>query len=445
MKSPTSNSPSSHPPDKLRVAIIGGGIGGLTCAIALRNCKDIQVDLYEAAAELSEIGAGITVWPRTWGLLRALGLDQALMNCLTDPPQLDKPGIGFSYRKSDQSQGIPIVDLILNGGSLCFHRGEVHRALLEQLPSFCKIHLKHRLVNCEEAPDMVHMEFVNGSRANCDLLVGADGIKSVVRRCLKGGDTWPPTYSGTVAFRGLIPRERLEQVNPGHRTLREPAMANHIKHVVVFPMSQGRIINVVAYDSKFEDFGKLWTGSEVRDATTEEILKVYAGWEPEVQEVLQLIEDATCWALHDVNPLPSYVGRRILLLGDAAHAMMPHLGAGAGQAMEDAYILGAIISASSRKSEDVPRIAETYDTIRRPFCNHIVSTARQQVTYYELVAPEFKDVREREEQALSEQQLSILVDTILRNWSWASSSVDTDRQRAVAMIMASGDSNRPRL
>ncbi|KAG7085754.1 hypothetical protein E1B28_003297 [Marasmius oreades] len=459
------NPSTAHPQNqagRLRIAIVGGGIGGLTCAIALKNCENIQLDLYEAASEISEIGAGITVWPRTWGLLRALGLEEALVKGLEEPPNLGELKVAFTMRKGDQRQGVPIFDMKMNGGSLNFHRRDIQQALLQQLPS-SHIHLNHRLVKCTETPQTVHLEFLDGSRVECDLLVGADGIKSVVRRCLKGDNRWLPIYTGTLAFRGLVPRERLEKMNPAHRTLKSPTMylgknrvrrqvhkwpqkATEIcvKHIVVYPISQNRVINVVAFHSKFEDFGKPWSGPEVRDATRKEVLEVYEGWESEVQELLQCIEKPTCWVIQDVNPLDSYVGRRTLLLGDAAHAMTPHLGAGAGQAMEDAYILGVVISATCCKPEDILRIVQTYDAIRRPFCNYIVSTARKQVRYYELDAPEFQDMREQEgERLLSAQQMSTLAKTVSGHWSWASSSVDRDCQQAVAMI--TGGSKNPKL
>ncbi|KAF9260331.1 salicylate hydroxylase [Marasmius fiardii PR-910] len=429
---------NGNPSPNLRIAIVGGGIGGLTCAIALKNSKDVQLDLYEAASEISEIGAGITVWPRTWTLLRDLGLEETLIKGLKEPPRLDEPKVAFAFRKSDQPQGLPVYEMKMNGGSLNFYRKDIQQALLQQLPPFCKIHLNHRLVKCTETSKKVQLEFLDGNQTECDLLVGADGIKSVVRDCLKGQNGWPPVYSGSIAFRGLVPRERLVRTNPGHRTLECPTMyLGKNRHLVVYPIDQNRIINVVAYLSKLDsdEFGKPWSGPEMRQATTEEILRVYEGWESEVQELLQCIENPICWVIQDLNPLDSYVGRQTLLLGDAAHAMTPHLGAGAALAMEDAYILGAIISGTTCKLEDVPRILRTYDEIRRPFCNYMVSAARQQLTYYELTAPDFDEGGEGVGLiGFSERQISTLSGTISSHWSWASSSLDEVRKEAVALV-----------
>ncbi|KAL0579729.1 hypothetical protein V5O48_002293 [Marasmius crinis-equi] len=440
---------TTQPPKQLRIAIVGAGIGGLSCAVALKDCTDVQLDLYEQAPQMTEIGAGVTVWPRTWGMLKAMGMEEELVKRLKEPPKLDEPMIAFAFRKSDQEEGYPLVDLKIDGGSLNFHRKDIHQALLQQLPSFGKIHLNHRLEYCKETDRGVELKFLNGNMAECDLLIGADGVKSVVRRCVKGEGHASPVYTGTVAFRGLVPREKLAKVHPGHRTLDRPLQyCGKDRHIVVYPISQNQIVNVVAFYSKMEDLGKPLRTPEVREARLDEVLEIYKGWEPEVQELLGCIENPTCWVIQDLDPLESYITDRTLLLGDAsvnllinkvwqAHAMTPHLGAGAGQAMEDAYILGAIISASSRTKDDIPRILETYDAVRKPFANYIMSTAREQGTCYEMNAPEFQSVKEQG-MVLSEEQISVFANTVKQNWSWATSSVDRDRQRAVTMMASSG-------
>ncbi|KAF9254463.1 FAD/NAD(P)-binding domain-containing protein, partial [Marasmius fiardii PR-910] len=400
--------------------ISGGGIGGLTCAVSLKKAKkeNIELDLYESQPEINEIGAGINVWPRTWGLLKDLGLEEELIRRYGARPELDKPKIMYEFRKSDQREGTSLFELKMNGGTTNFHRKDVQQALLQQLEaksdtepslsSFCNIHLSHRLTKFTEIPesDTVQLEFSNGTKKECDLLIGADGIRSVVRKGLKGrqndkdknatGIEEEPhlspkdmVYSGSIVFRGLVPTEKLKKMNPDHGTLSGPRM-----HIVAYQISQGRYVNIGAFYSKFDEFGKPLNGPEVRDATKEEMLKVYEGWETEVQELIQCIENLTWRVITEMIPLDSYVGKHTLLLGDAAHPMTPYLGAGAGQAMEDAYILGGIIGATSCRSADVSRILKTYDECRRPFVNHIVSTSRKQITYYQLVAPEFEDIRE---------------------------------------------------
>ncbi|KAL0068338.1 hypothetical protein AAF712_004725 [Marasmius tenuissimus] len=431
----------SQPPNTsrkpLHIAIVGGGIGGLSCAVALKDCTNIRVDIYEAAAQITEIGAGVTVWPRTWEILKDMGMEEELAGRLKDAPDMDKPKIAFTFRKSDQAEeGFALLDLKMNGGALNFHRKDVQQALLQRVPSFCTIHLNHRLSKCSETDSAVQLQFSNGRSAECDLLIGADGVKSVVRRDLKGPQT-SPIYSGTVAFRGLVPREKLEQAHPGHRALEQPIQyCGKDRHIVVYPISQNTIVNIVAFYSKPQDFGKPLTIPEVRDGTLEEVLKVYEGWEPEVQHLLQCIENPSCWVIQDLEPLESYVGNRTLLLGDAAHAMHPHLGAGAGQAIEDAWVLGGIVQASSRSGGDVSHIVQMYDALRTPFANYILTTARKQGTYYELGAPEFRDINEQGA-VLSAEQKAVFAKTVQGNWAWATDSADDDRQKAVKIMNAS--------
>ncbi|KAF9264215.1 FAD/NAD(P)-binding domain-containing protein [Marasmius fiardii PR-910] len=448
----------------LRIAIIGGGIGGLTCAVALKKAnlktKNIQLDIYESQSEINEIGAGINVWPRTWGLLKDLGLEEDLIRRYGAKPELDKPKIMYEFRKSDQKEGTSLFELKMNGSTSNLHRRDIQQALLQQLQAksdsdsspFYNIHVSHRLTKFTETEkDTVELEFSNGTKAECDLLIGADGIRSVVRKSLrnKGKSAgiedghWSPKdmiYSGSIVFRGLVPRERLEKMNPNHSTLSGPVMyLGKYRHIVTYQISKGQYVNIVAFHSKFDDFGKPLNGPEVRDATVEEILKVYEGWETEVQELMQCIENPSWRVITEMLPLDSYIGRRTLLLGDAAHPMTPYLGAGAGQAMEDAYILGGIIGATSCRLSDIPRILKTYDSCRRPFANYIVSTSRKQITYYQLAAPEFEDIPEptpelTEQVKLSGEQSSTLAKAISTHWSWAVWPVDRDYQQAVGMI-----------
>ncbi|KAL0579728.1 hypothetical protein V5O48_002292 [Marasmius crinis-equi] len=194
----------------------------------------------------------------------------------------------------------------------------------------------------------------------------------------------------------------------------------------------GRIVNVVAYYSQLEHSGKPLNEPEQRKATKEEVLAIFKEWEPEVLKLLNCIETPLCWAIQDLNPLESYIGSRTLILGDAAHAMAPHLGAGAGIALEDAYILGAIISATDCIPEDVPQILTTYDSIRRPFGNRSLLAARKQGMYYEMNTSEFQDIK-YQGQTLTEGQVSTLVESIAANWSWATTPVDSDLSRAIEM------------
>ncbi|KAK7460590.1 hypothetical protein VKT23_009311 [Stygiomarasmius scandens] len=481
---PVSTNNSVH--QKLRMAIIGGGIGGLTLAASLGAqwhssagvdaSQVLSVDLYESAAKITEIGAGITVWPRTWKLLKAIGLERDLKDVLSEREKCDTEGerLAFSFRKSDQEHGFTFHQLYMQGGSTCFHRQDVQRTLLNHLPSFCQIHLNHRLVQCTEASDGVTLTFQNGVKTTYDLVIGADGIHSVTRNCLSGFRSKNPNlycpypdpnlakdgvfFTGTVAYRGLIPKEKMESLHPGHRTIEEPVIyCGKSRHIVVYPISQGKVINVVAFTSQVDNEGKPLDGPTVRECTIEEVLEEYRGWEPEVIELLECIERPTCWAILDLLPLGSYVSpnKRVGLMGDASHAMTPHLGAGAGQAMEDGYILGGIISRlpfllpkeSTLTKNDigpiVSRMLQVYDSIRQPFGNSIMSRARKQGFYYEFNAEEFvspKTESGRVKPTDDSFWIPLLQNTFTNHWSWAwtDPTAEDDMRRAEEMLKMPG-------
>ncbi|KAF9074399.1 hypothetical protein BDP27DRAFT_1317015 [Rhodocollybia butyracea] len=419
--------PSSNSSSKTRLAIVGGGIGGLLCAVALKDCLNIEIDLYEQALQITEIGAGIALWSRTRKFLEYLGLKEDLVATLPEGFNFNQPPEGVEFRISDRKEGFTF----LNGDmkALPFHRQDLQQTLLKHVPSFCRIHLDHRLIKCKEQEDCVELYFKNGSEATCDVLIGADGIKSMTRECFHHKGIF---YTGIQVFRGLIPKENLEKINPKHRTLqRQTIYCGKNKHVVVYPISRGRFINVVAFFSNMADEGKPLDGPEIKSATTEEVLSHFVGWEEEVQELLGSVENPSRWMIRDLRPMDTYVSRRISLLGDAAHLMQPHLGAGAGQAMEDGYVLGRLFCEGG--SEIWARILQAYNYVRQPYGNMIQRNARNQGFCYELNAPGFEDVKEIG-QELTSEQISVLSDAITKNYSWVESDADGDFARAMQFL-----------
>ncbi|KAJ7595521.1 hypothetical protein C8J56DRAFT_1115495 [Mycena floridula] len=405
---------------KLRIAIIGAGLGGLMCAIALKECaENIELDIYEAASEISEIGAGVTLWPRLWEALNEMGLgpdfEQLVPGYNTNARQ-----IAFEYRKGDQAEGFSFRSVYLNGGGMTFHRPDLQQALFRNIPKSSRVHLKHRLVSYKETEDGVNLTFQNGTTASCDLLIGADGVKSVVRNGTKNhfrrGPT-EPVVTGFYAFRGLVPAERLREVYPNHRSITTPTM-----HIVVYPIgAQRKIINVAAVYSKPGDYGKPLDGPTARDATKEELMSMFAGWEKEVQVVLNCVENPIHWTIQALEPLEVYVTRRIALLGDAAHAMEPHLGAGACQAIEDAWILGRAISRLNCTPSTVPEVLQRYNMIRKPYANMISTTSRVHGLICHLIHPDLEHIVPNDE-GFTQEMYQDLGDRVEKNMQWATDS-----------------------
>ncbi|KAJ7079136.1 hypothetical protein B0H15DRAFT_788209, partial [Mycena belliarum] len=279
-------------------------------------------------------------------------------------------------------------------GCIRFHRAHFLDVFVDQLPAGIA-HFGKRVVSYEKREGgEIGLAFADGTDAVCDLLVGCDGIKSVVRsqmlRTKAAEDAKPglleliePKWTGTIAYRGLIPATVLPTVDGAiHRTLGYPMMyCGQDKHIVAYSISQGRVVNVVAFASEMDkenaEYGKEW----VTDCSQDEVLQCFVDWEPEAKQLLERVDNPSKWAIHQLHPLPFYVAGRVVLLGDAAHGMSPHLGAGAGQAIEDAYVLASVLAATTRSSLDAA--LEAYQQTRLPVANHVLTTSRETGKMYE--------------------------------------------------------------
>ncbi|KAI1794210.1 FAD/NAD(P)-binding domain-containing protein [Ganoderma leucocontextum] len=424
---------------KLRVAICGGGIGGLTLAVALSRYPNIQVDVYEAASQFKEIGAGVMIWARTWEILSLLGMAEAFSRIAHAPPD-GSLSIGFDYRKSEQPEaGSRFYLFEVPYGCIRFHRAHFLDVLIDHLPAgvahFGKrlASYTHTLVAHRSEPEIL-LQFADGSAAICDLLVGCDGIKSLVRKQLlkdhvhkRGGDPRlldhiEPVWSGTIAYRGLIPVERLRSADrTEHRTIRSPMMS--LQHVVSYSISAGSIVNVVAMVSQPHLYGATFTGQWVTDCSPSEVQECYRSWEPEVEEILKCIERPTKWAIHELKPLPFYTRDCVVLVGDAAHAMTPHQGAGAGQAIEDAYILAEVLGHANTTTASLPQALAAYESVRLPMANHVLEGSRQSGDMYEFNGPVGED-------------LTLLGPQIGNQWGWLwQSTPQSERDEAFQMLI----------
>nr|AGK29859.1 FAD-binding protein [Volvariella volvacea] len=409
---------------KLRIAIIGGGLGGLIAARAIL-CKTgpeaVEIDVYEATSKMTEIGAGIVIWPRTWSILKKLGMEEYLMKLLASPPDKE-PSVIFRFRKSDQKEGVLLHDMIMNGGTMRFHRAELQQAILDSLQNTAiRFHLSHRLKEYQETGQSIKLMFEDGSVAQCDYLIGADGIKSSVRRqlILSSPDYFKddiasldPMWSGSYAYRGLIPIKELEKLIPNHRATKNPMM--------YCGKSKDQLINVVAFVSEPEKEGTLLSGPQVEEVSQEEFRAMYVGWEPEVQAIISCIKSPKRWAIQALHPMSRYGVGRVLLIGDAAHAMTPHLGSGAGQAIEDGYVLANVIASYiSDLNYSTREITEAYNRIRRPFGNKILTGSRTQGFWCEFNAPGLEGFKEGDDGAEYVEELKGLMRRVHKAWEWA--------------------------
>lgn len=317
-----------------RVAIIGGGIGGLTLALALR-ARGLRCDVYEQASELREVGAAVALSANGTRLLRRLGVDDEIAACSAVPTELIHRHWRSGHRIADHTAGARYEELF---GAPYYG---VHRADLQRiLATACgteRVHLDRRLVDLSSTEDGVRLVFADGDSAEADVVVGADGVHSTVRQWVSAEDT--AVYSGTSGFRGLIPVEQLPRLPDPGAIQFWVGPGGHLLH---YPIGGGEVVNFLAV----VEGPRTWQAqSWAAPATSEKISAAFTGWHPAVVEMVS----ATClhqrWALFGQSPLNRWSHGRTTLLGDAVHAMLPHHGQGANQTIEDAVTLAACLAA----------------------------------------------------------------------------------------------------
>jgi salicylate hydroxylase len=354
-----------------RIAIVGGGIGGLAAAAFLRRAG-LEATVYEQASQLKEIGAGVVVAPNAARLLRALGV---LGEFAAKAVRLET---GWEFRRWQDGSVLSAEDL----GTQCERRfGEhtytAHRAdLLDVLKSVVaagSVRLGMRCVALDAAggDGPVGLTFASGEKAEADIVIGADGIHSIVRDALT--EPMPATFSGLCAFRALVPAE---QAPPFSRRPAQTLWLGPGHHLVHYPVSAGRYVNLVA----FAPAGGYTTESWTATATVAEFLAEFRGWDERLTALIRAAGTPGRWALLDRAPLTQWTRGRLTLLGDAAHPMFPFFGQGAAQAIEDAATLARVLSASPA---DPAAALRRYEELRRPRTTRlqVVSHARARINH----------------------------------------------------------------
>jgi salicylate hydroxylase len=363
---------------KLRIGIVGGGIGGLVTATALRDSGH-EVLLFEQAGQFREIGAGVTLHPNATRLLVMLGLGKALR-------KIGSPTAGVRLMTAN---GEPIETGAPRGGAPLSDAGQgynVHRAefldvLLQLLPA-SSLHVDHRCVDLTEGAEGVTLAFENGTRTACDLVIGADGIRSVVRQRL-GFDT-PASSEGVMAYRGMVPVEKLAWAKEAQGLYLWMGAG---RSFLCYPVSAGATINIVAFVPTDRDSPESWSARGDLSA----LAAAYQGWDERVGKTIAALSETYVWGIYDRPPLKRWTRGHATLIGDAAHPMVPHLGQGAGQAIEDAYTLGVLLRGVS--TDKLSDSLATYERLRRERTGRIQSIARQAGAFYRT---EFRDPRERD-------------------------------------------------
>jgi len=346
-----------------RVAIIGGGIGGLTAANALSRAG-IEVAVYEAAAELREIGAGVALHPNAMKVLRAIGVEdgvravagrsqwQVLRNWKTGRV------IGrTSRRQQAASFGI-------EGATV--HRADLLDVLAGALPAGM-VTLGKRCTQVRTDGEVAAARFADGSEIEADVIAGADGIHSAVRASLFGPDA--PRFTGKICYRSVIPTAAVRGGVLADVAADNGQWLGPHGTIVLYPLRGEELINVVAHYDDDTYRHESW----VTECERDEVLERYQGWHESLLRLFEAGQTWYKWALYDRDPIPAWTKGRVTLLGDAAHPMLPYLGQGACQALED----GAVLANAMATSPSDPAAALAgYERIRRPRASQVVLTAR---------------------------------------------------------------------
>jgi salicylate hydroxylase len=321
----------------LRVAIVGAGIGGLCLGLALRE-RGMRAAVFEQASELTEIGAAVALSANATRELLRLGLGSRLDSVATIPTEL-------IYRDGKDGHRIA-AHPVRNGGHYLRRFGApyygVHRAQLQAVLGDAlgtgDLHLGRRLVHLVEEADSVVLRFADGRVEHADLVVGADGVRSAVRRYITGCDD--TVYSGTSAFRGIVPMAELPSLPDPEAIQFWMGPDAHLLHYAIGGGADSvNFFAVVEGPPSWPQEGS-WTAAVGPD----EAGAAFAGWHPAVLEMVTAVPHAVRWALFAVRPLTRWYRGRVVLIGDAAHGMLPHHGQGANTTIEDAFALAALLA-----------------------------------------------------------------------------------------------------
>ncbi|TFK94532.1 FAD/NAD(P)-binding domain-containing protein [Polyporus arcularius HHB13444] len=423
---------------KFRVAIVGAGLGGLLLALFLQKYStDIDVDIYESAAKLAELGAGIGVWPRIAGTR-------------------DSAEMALYYRKADEPEEVDVR--AIEPALLTFRRSDLQAVLVKHLQAADRIFYSKRLAAYVEPKagslDPIVLQFKDGTTATCDLLVGSDGIRSAVRRTMfseladaakDNGDSEQaaklrsmidPVWSGQVAYRGVVPVDKLE--GSAFTDIDKPVIfIGKNKNVISYPISRGEAVNIAAFVRTPGGEGTTYEGPWVTECTGPEVAEKFEGWSSGIQDLLKAMDKPLDWAVHTVRELPTNVSGRVALIGDAAHAMTPHQGSGAGQAIEDGFILATILSHPSVKLSNVSKALKIHDELRRSFAHGVQLASQQNADLYHLYRLGWEHITAAQSSKgdYPREMLDAIGDELESAMRWAlHGSILEDQQKALKLL-----------
>lgn len=350
------------------VIIVGAGISGLTCALALQQ-RGLRPKVLEQAPLLRELGAGLQLSPNAMSVMTELGLQQALL----EKGSLPKGIRSVNWRSGNEITRVPFAELDFHSPYLHIHRADLQQVLLDAVRA--------------NDPDSVltgqHVEAVvteqsgmsllirHGDSVSADWVIGADGIRSRCRDYVVC-DNAAPRFTGNVAWRGLLRTDSLPE------GLRPPRWANIWMgpggHVVMYYLRGGELINFVAVREQSDWLEESWNAP----ASLRDLLHDFADWDPTLFQLLSHADPKSCfrWALFDRDPIDQWYRDRLILIGDAAHPMLPFLAQGAAMGIEDSWVLSELIATGNGD------VGAQYQALREQRCSRVQQLARDNMRLF---------------------------------------------------------------
>jgi len=344
----------------MKVIIAGGGIGGLSAAIALSKVG-CEVEVIERAPALGEVGAGLQMSPNASKALTALGVLEAVA-AVSSMPQMLEMRLG---RTGEKVFSIPIAKEARNRyGAPYLH---VHRAdlieVLRRAAEFAGVHIRlgARVSAYVRDNDGLRVGLDTGAIVPCDLLVGADGVRSTVRKQMLGEED--PRYTGAVAWRLTVPADVAPDLP--HSAI---VWAGPGRHAVTYRIRRNELINFVGVVETDKWRGESWD----QPGDLLELAEDFGDWAQPIPDIIAACGTCFVWALFDRDPLPRWHEERVVLLGDACHPMPPFQAQGAAMAIEDAIVLAKCVQAQGISATALG----TYEKLRKPRTSRVLASAR---------------------------------------------------------------------
>lgn len=357
-----------------RIALIaGGGIGGLTAALALLQ-RGWGVQVLEAAPAIEEVGAGLQLSPNAMKVLDALGLAQAVEARAFEPEALELR-LGRSGQQVFQIAAGKAARKRWGAPYLHIHRADLLDVLEQAVRQHrhAAIRLGAKAVSYSLAGDGAQLNLASGEPLAGDLVIGADGIRSALRDQMLGPDQ--PRFTGNLAWRMTVPLDRLKTPPPPTACV----WAGRGRHAVTYRLRGGALANLVGIVERSDWTGESWTESGTRD----DALSDFNGWVPQVTEIIEKADSLFRWALFDRAPLSGWHDGAVALLGDACHPMLPFMAQGAAMAIEDAWVMAQALEASPSVAQGLA----LYEARRKPRASRVQAASRANMKTFHRRSP----------------------------------------------------------